>query len=217
MSQTCSSCPTLDAANIAFNLLKAGADGLPIGPILLGMSKAIHVAHPRRHRPRHRQRQRRRRPPGADPQPGRLIPLALGLVAVGALLWGARAFSRASIESLKRLLAWVVALAGLSLVAMLLLTGRGPAALAGLVLIGPLAWSYFQESRTRPAEPGPARPLARMDRREALAVLGLDGNPSDSEIRAAWVHLMRTAHPDGGGTDWLAARVNQAKDVLLKR
>jgi malate dehydrogenase (oxaloacetate-decarboxylating)(NADP+) len=38
--------PTLDAANIAFNLLKAAADGLPVGPILLGMSKPIHVVVP---------------------------------------------------------------------------------------------------------------------------------------------------------------------------
>ena len=38
--------PSLDAANIGFNLLKAGADGLPIGPILLGMSKPIHVVVP---------------------------------------------------------------------------------------------------------------------------------------------------------------------------
>ena len=38
--------PTLDAANIAFNLVKAGADGLPVGPILLGMSKPIHVLIP---------------------------------------------------------------------------------------------------------------------------------------------------------------------------
>jgi malate dehydrogenase (oxaloacetate-decarboxylating)(NADP+) len=38
--------PNLDAANIAFNLLKAGADGLPVGPMLLGMSKPIHVLVP---------------------------------------------------------------------------------------------------------------------------------------------------------------------------
>jgi malate dehydrogenase (oxaloacetate-decarboxylating)(NADP+) len=38
--------PGLDAANIAFNLLKAAADGLPVGPILLGMSKPIHVLVP---------------------------------------------------------------------------------------------------------------------------------------------------------------------------
>jgi malate dehydrogenase (oxaloacetate-decarboxylating)(NADP+) len=38
--------PGLDAANIAFNLLKAAADGLPVGPLLLGMSKPIHVVVP---------------------------------------------------------------------------------------------------------------------------------------------------------------------------
>jgi malate dehydrogenase (oxaloacetate-decarboxylating)(NADP+) len=38
--------PTLDAANISFNLLKAAAEGLPVGPILLGMSKPIHVVVP---------------------------------------------------------------------------------------------------------------------------------------------------------------------------
>jgi malate dehydrogenase (oxaloacetate-decarboxylating)(NADP+) len=38
--------PTLDAANIAFNLLKAAAEGLPVGPLLLGMAKPIHVLVP---------------------------------------------------------------------------------------------------------------------------------------------------------------------------
>jgi malate dehydrogenase (oxaloacetate-decarboxylating)(NADP+) len=38
--------PTLDAANIAFNLLKAAADGLPVGPLLLGMSQPAHVLVP---------------------------------------------------------------------------------------------------------------------------------------------------------------------------
>jgi malate dehydrogenase (oxaloacetate-decarboxylating)(NADP+) len=38
--------PTLDAAHIAFSLLKAAADGLPVGPLLLGMSQPIHVLVP---------------------------------------------------------------------------------------------------------------------------------------------------------------------------
>ena len=43
--------PTLDAANIAFNLLKTAAgDGITIGPILLGCREAR--AHPDAHRPR---------------------------------------------------------------------------------------------------------------------------------------------------------------------
>ena len=38
--------PGLDAANISFNLLKAAADGLQLGPMLLGMRKPIHVLVP---------------------------------------------------------------------------------------------------------------------------------------------------------------------------
>jgi malate dehydrogenase (oxaloacetate-decarboxylating)(NADP+) len=38
--------PDLDAANIAFNLLKAAAEGLQVGPMLLGMAKPIHVLVP---------------------------------------------------------------------------------------------------------------------------------------------------------------------------
>jgi malate dehydrogenase (oxaloacetate-decarboxylating)(NADP+) len=38
--------PSLDAANIAFNLVKAVADGLVVGPLLLGMRKPLHVLVP---------------------------------------------------------------------------------------------------------------------------------------------------------------------------
>jgi malate dehydrogenase (oxaloacetate-decarboxylating)(NADP+) len=38
--------PTLDAANIAFELLKAAADGLAVGPMLLGLARPVHVVTP---------------------------------------------------------------------------------------------------------------------------------------------------------------------------
>ena len=38
--------PSLDAANNAFNLLKVLADGLPVGPILLGAAKPAHIVTP---------------------------------------------------------------------------------------------------------------------------------------------------------------------------
>jgi malate dehydrogenase (oxaloacetate-decarboxylating)(NADP+) len=39
--------PTLDAANIAFNLLKTAAgDGLTVGPMLLGAAKPVHILTP---------------------------------------------------------------------------------------------------------------------------------------------------------------------------
>jgi len=38
--------PSLDAANIAYNLLKVLGEGLSVGPILLGMARPIHVVTP---------------------------------------------------------------------------------------------------------------------------------------------------------------------------
>ncbi|GAC1341508.1 MAG: hypothetical protein NVSMB18_13730 [Acetobacteraceae bacterium] len=146
-----------------------------------------------------------------------MVMLGLGLAAIAVLLWAARSFSQASVSSIKALLAWVAALAGLSLAAMLFLTGRGAAAISGLVLLAPLAWSWWQEARASGTKPGATPDRAGpMSRQEALEVLGLTDPVSEAEVRAAWVRLMRVAHPDGGGSDWLAARVNRAKDVLLR-
>ena len=143
-----------------------------------------------------------------------MILLALGLAALAALLWTARAFSRADVAGIKTLAAWVMALGGLSLAAMLLLTGRGAMAIGGAVLLGPLIWGWWREAQGLPGR-GVAPRTGRMNRAEALAVLGLSDPVSESDVRAAWVRLMRAAHPDSGGSDWLASRVNQAKDVLL--
>jgi DnaJ-domain-containing protein 1 len=54
-----------------------------------------------------------------------------------------------------------------------------------------------------------------MTREEALAVLGLAEGATEAEIRSAHRRLMRAAHPDQGGSDWLASRLNEARDVLL--
>lgn len=144
-----------------------------------------------------------------------MILLGLGIGALGLLLWAANAFSRATVASLKGLLAWVVALGGLALGTMLLLTGRGTLAVGAAVFLGPLAWSWWQEAQGAPGKLHKPRP-GKMGRAEALDILGLVDPVSDADVRAAWVQMMRVAHPDGGGSHGLASRVNQARDMLLK-
>jgi DnaJ-domain-containing protein 1 len=52
---------------------------------------------------------------------------------------------------------------------------------------------------------------------EAREILGVDENASDPDIETAYRNEMKRAHPDQGGSDWMAAKVNQAKDTLVGR
>ena len=96
------------------------------------------------------------------------------------------------------------------------LAGSHGAWLASAGLVGTgcyLIWS----SRIRPApiksKPGGTEP---MDLAEARAILGVAQGASPEAINAAWRRVMARAHPDQGGTEGLAARVNAARDRLLK-
>jgi hypothetical protein len=70
--------------------------------------------------------------------------------------------------------------------------------------------------RHRDAGQGRAPGTGAMTHQEAYEILGLQPGAGEEAIREAHRALMKRIHPDAGGTSGLAARVNQAKDVLLK-
>ena len=147
-----------------------------------------------------------------------MIFLLLGALALLLFLLMLRAFERAPVSSIKSLLAWIAALGGGTLVLLLVLTGRWPVAFAGLTLFGPLIWERWQASRPgRMGNGSAASPrTTSMSVEEAYEVLGLKPGASAAEVRRSYHRLMRQVHPDAGGSDWLAARINQAREVLLR-
>ncbi|MEO0436333.1 MAG: molecular chaperone DnaJ [Pseudomonadota bacterium] len=61
----------------------------------------------------------------------------------------------------------------------------------------------------------PTQSNGELSRQEALSVLGLGEEADEEAIIDAHRKLMQKLHPDRGGSDYLAAKINQAKDFLL--
>lgn len=57
---------------------------------------------------------------------------------------------------------------------------------------------------------------AKMTRREAALVMGVSPNAGDKKIREAHKKIMLLNHPDRGGSPFIAAKINQAKEVLCR-
>ena len=154
--------------------------------------------------------------------------LLAGLALLGLLMLLARGYTGANPRSLARgfrlsagvLLALVtIALAITGRVGFAFLTAGG----AWFLLFGSVPpWHRtYGPSSPGPGQgrgsSGPPPRVGTMSRAEALTVLGLKEGASDEEIRATHRRLILQTHPDKGGTNYLAAKINEAKDVLLRR
>jgi hypothetical protein len=76
-------------------------------------------------------------------------------------------------------------------------------------------WRERNSGRQSSDNATPRHASSAMTREEALEVLGLQPTASEAEIRETYHSLMMKLHPDHGGSDYLAAQVNRARDVLL--
>ena len=151
--------------------------------------------------------------------------ILLGIVVLVLILFVLRGFVSADPKALAKALRQGGAVAIGLFALVFLFTGRFVAAffvafLAWILfrggIIRPRRWNPFRSNQE--ANPPETPKLARsigMARAEALAVLGLDDGATATDIQAAHQRLMQQCDPHQMGSDYFAAKITQARDVLL--
>ena len=129
-----------------------------------------------------------------------------------------RFFVNADIVQIKGFFLLAIAVVLCSSLFVLAVTGRLPAAIALLSAVAPLAVGWWR-ARTQEEEEA----LSNFDphdavvtREEALDILGLEEDANIDEVKIAYKALMRKVHPDNEGSQWMAAKLNQAKEILME-
>jgi DnaJ family protein C protein 19 len=155
--------------------------------------------------------------------------ILIALVLIGLLYWALLPQSPAARQLFRR---WTIRLALVGAVLLLLRLGLPWLAMAGAALLALLRFAaptlmrllplwLVKKTRFNSAQAssngstnGQYRPTD-MTRARALEVLNLPEGASKDEVLRAHRELIKRVHPDRGGTSYLAAEVNRARDVLI--
>jgi DnaJ-like protein len=168
--------------------------------------------------------------------------LLIGVLALALMLWLLKSFARSDPQYLAMIMTRIGRTAGgiLALAGAAFLGVRGellvalPLAGLGFSLLGwepgrellasylgrwSPGWREDANHRTDDPAAGRGRPAAsgKMSEQEAYQVLDLQPGANAEDIGRAHRALIKKLHPDQGGSTYLAARVNEAKEVLLRR
>ena len=158
------------------------------------------------------------------------IVIILAVIAIGLLLW--YKISNAPADKRKNLI--FRSTAGVIIGALVLLAATGRmhwlyalggsiaafmprviSALRYLPLINRFRQQYTQKKSQQSGQQSARARSGKMTADEAREILGIKAGASREEIIKAHKRMMQKVHPDRGGSDYLAAQINQAKDTLL--
>ena len=149
-----------------------------------------------------------------------LIALILAAMGAGWLLWrlGRQQGAEMSAGGARNV-TMLKAVIWLGLAAVLLAAKLWPLAFMVLLAAGGVSaielWRDRAVREDAAANAAAKPPTPVMDASEAARVLGVPDNADAAAIRAAHKKLIAQIHPDKGGTDYLAAKINEARDVML--
>lgn len=141
--------------------------------------------------------------------------LIIGLLIGAYALY--RFFLNAEVQQIKALFLMAMLAVVCAALFVLAVTGRLPAALAILATLAPLGagwWRARQQADEEVIDPPYEGDVTT--REEAYDILGLEDGAGEDEIKEAYKKLMQKVHPDHEGSEWMAAKLNQARDLLLE-
>lgn len=156
----------------------------------------------------------------------RLI-ILIAVAGIALILW--HKIKQTTGAERKKLILWSTVGGVVALLGILAVTGHLniiTAMVAGLIALIPRAMQlakyfpflnrfYQQNQQSQQRANTPPRGKQTMATAEAMEVLGLKPDYSTQDVIQAHRRMMQKVHPDRGGSDYLAAQINRAKDTLL--